>query len=206
MLTYLIQAVWLGLVAAAQPGPFQTYVISQTINNGWRRTLPTAFAPLLSDGPIIALVLLVLSQVPATFQNVLYIAGGLFVLYLARGMVRAWRAFDPAAQGELPPPQHGVVKAAFINLLSPNPYIYWSLVTGPILIAGWREAPANGIAFLAGFYGAIVAGFMTIILVFGLARRLGPKVNRTMLGISALALAGFGLFQIGRGIAGWIGG
>jgi threonine/homoserine/homoserine lactone efflux protein len=204
MFAYLVQAIWLGLVAAAQPGPFQTYIISQTIHNGWRRTLPAAFAPLLSDGPIIALVLLVLSQVPATFQNALYTAGGLFILYLAWGMGRAWRAFDPAAQMDGEPPRYGIFKAAFINLLNPNPYIFWSLVTGPILIAGWREAPAHGMAFLAGFYGVMIGGFIAIILLFGMARRLGSKVNRAMLGVSTLLLAGFGLYQLGRGIAGWV--
>jgi len=203
VLLYLIQGIGYGIAAAAQPGPFQTYIISQTLNTGWRRTLPAALAPLISDGPILLLVLLVLSQIPASFQNVLYVAGGLFILYLAWGMFKAWRKFDLTAQVDAEPPRHGVLKAAFINLLSPNPYIYWSLVTGPILIAGWRETPANGIGFLVGFYGAIIAGFAAIILLFGTTRQLGPKVNRIMLGVSALVLAGFGLYQLWHGISGW---
>ncbi|MBK7455571.1 MAG: hypothetical protein IPJ46_18150 [Anaerolineales bacterium] len=38
-----------GLAAASQPGPFQTYLISQTLTRGWKRTLPAALAPLVSD-------------------------------------------------------------------------------------------------------------------------------------------------------------
>jgi threonine/homoserine/homoserine lactone efflux protein len=62
MLIYLIQGVTFGFAAVVQPGPFQTYLMSQALNHGWRRTLPAALAPLISDGPIILLTLLVLSQ------------------------------------------------------------------------------------------------------------------------------------------------
>jgi threonine/homoserine/homoserine lactone efflux protein len=64
MWLYILQGIGYGLAAAAQPGPFQTYLISQALIKGWRRTVPAALAPLVSDGPIIALCLLVLSQLP----------------------------------------------------------------------------------------------------------------------------------------------
>jgi hypothetical protein len=41
-----------------------------------------------------------------------------------------------------------------------------------------------------------------IILLFGLARELGPKVNRALIGISAIALFLFGLYQLWLGIIG----
>ena len=131
MWLYIIQGIGYGLAAAAQPGPFQTYLISQTLIKGWKRTLPAAFAPLLSDGPIMALCLLVLSQVPAWLQRFLYIAGGLFVLYLAYGAYKTWKHFDTTFQRWKQDPQRSL-KAALINTLNPNPYIFWSLVTGPI--------------------------------------------------------------------------
>src|SRR5919108_3134723 len=93
MWLYILQGIGYGLAAAAQPGPFQTYLISQTLLKGWKRTLPAAFAPLLSDGPIIALCLLVLSQIPLWLQRFLYIAGGLFVLYLSYSAYKSWKHF-----------------------------------------------------------------------------------------------------------------
>jgi arginine exporter protein ArgO len=83
---YLLQGIGYGLAAASQPGPFQTYIISQTLTRGWKRTLPAAFAPLISDGPIIFVCLLVLSQVPAWWQRSLYIIGGLFSF----GLYQLW--------------------------------------------------------------------------------------------------------------------
>lgn len=46
MTTYLILGITYAFAAAMQPGPFQTYVIAQTLSRGWKRTLPAAFAPL----------------------------------------------------------------------------------------------------------------------------------------------------------------
>ncbi len=200
MFIYLILGIGYGFAAAVQPGPFQTYIISQTLYNGWRRTLPAALAPLISDGPILALVFLVLSQVPSSLQKFLYIAGGLFILYLARGMFAAWRSFDAKTPVTVKSRQ-SVFRAAMMNTLNPAPYIYWSLVTGPILLRGWRQSPPNGISFLVGFYVTMIASLGGIILLFGTARQLGPKVNRALLGISAVALACFGLYQLWLGIS-----
>jgi threonine/homoserine/homoserine lactone efflux protein len=198
MLGYIAQGLGYGFTAAVQPGPFQTYVLAQALNRGWRRALPMALAPLLSDAPIITLMLLVLSQVPDWLQRFLYIASGLFILYLAWGAFKAWRTFDADARLDAAPPQQSLLKAALMNMISPGPYIFWSLVTGPVLLEGWREAPANGIGFLTGFYTAMIASLAVLILLFGLAKHLGPKVNRILLGISVVALTGFGLYQLTR--------
>lgn len=201
MWTYLIQGIGFGLVAASQPGPFQLYLISQSLTRGWQRTLPSALAPLLSDGPIILLSVLVLSGVPDWMQRILYIAGGLFVLYLAYGAFKSWRGFDASV---LQPESKvdGLPKAVLMNMLSPGPYIFWMLVTGPILVTGWRETPLNGIGFLAGFYIAMISTLVGIILVFATATRLGPKFNRALLGVSSIALFCFGLYQLWKGMIG----
>jgi threonine/homoserine/homoserine lactone efflux protein len=200
MWLYILQGIGYGIAAAAQPGPFQTYLISQTLSKGWKRTLPAALAPLLSDGPIIALCLLVLSQVPPWLQRALYVAGGLFVLYLAYGAYKTWRDFDSNMPSMESSAQQSLLKAVLINMLNPNPYIFWSLVTGPILVTGWRETPVYGLGFLAGFYVTLILGFSALIIVFGSARQLGPKVNRALLGISAITLFCFGLIQLWLGI------
>ncbi|MGC9349474.1 MAG: LysE family translocator [Anaerolineae bacterium] len=203
MLTYLAQGLGYGFAAAAQPGPFQTYVISQSLRRGWRRALPAALAPLISDGPIILAALLVLNRLPSGWQDILYVAGGLFVLYLAWGALKAWREFQPSpVSTDLDSETEGqsVLKAAAANALSPGPYLFWGLVTGPILLRGWRDAPVKGVGFLVGFYTAMVGSLVALVLVFGVARRLGPKVNRALVGLSAVALAVFGVHQVWQGI------
>jgi threonine/homoserine/homoserine lactone efflux protein len=203
MWLYLLQGIGYGVTAASQPGPFQTYLISQTLTRGWKRTLSATLAPLISDGPIILLCLLVLSQIPDWMQRGLYIAGGLFILYLAYGTYKSWKNFN----SEIPNPETGaqqsVFKAAVMNLLNPNPYIFWTLVTGPILLNGWRISPLHGIIFVTGFYATMIAGLAGIVLIFGLAQRVGPKFNQVMLGVSAIALFFFGLYQLWLGTIGF---
>jgi threonine/homoserine/homoserine lactone efflux protein len=200
MIAYLAQGVGLGFGGAVQPGPFQTYVIAQTLKNGWRRTLITALAPLISDGPIIVLVLLVLNQVPPLMLRLLHIAGGLFLGFLAYTAFRRWRQASPPRQVFDQSSGRGLLGAVIMNFLSPGPYIYWSLVAGPIFLTGWRSAPACGIGFLVGFYGTLVATFAAIVLLFGRARHLGDRATRAMLGVSALAFACFALYQLKLGL------
>jgi threonine/homoserine/homoserine lactone efflux protein len=191
MLPYLILGMTYAFAAAVQPGPLQTYLISQTLSHGWRRTLPAAFSPLLSDGPVIVLVLMVLSRVPAWMAQGLRLAGGVFVLYLAWAAAKTWRAYH--AQRMAPAPS-SLLRAALVNVLNPNPYISWSLVLGPLLLKGWREAPSHGVALLAGFYGVMVLSLAGTIALFAAARNLGPRVNRVLIGLSSLALACFGFY------------
>lgn len=200
MWLYLLQGVGYGFAAASQPGPFQTYLISQTLTRGWKRTLPAALAPLVSDGPIILICVLVLSQVPEWLQRILSVAGGLFILYLAYGAYRSWRNFNSQFQPVDTAKKQSVLKAALMNALGPGPYIYWTLVTGPILLKGWRETPLNGIGFLAGFYITMIASLTIVIMVFGFTEKFGPKINRILLGVSALALFCFGVYQLWQGI------
>jgi len=86
-----------------------------------------------------------------------------------------------------------------MNIYNPNPYIFWTLVTGPILLKGWRETPVNGIGFLAGFYITLISSLAAIILIFGTVARVGPKINRILLGVSAIVLFCFGLYQLWLG-------
>ena len=201
MWLYILQGIGYGFAAGVQPGPLQTYIISQTLTKGWRRALSAAFAPLISDGPIITICLLVLSQVPLWLQRFLYIAGGIFVLYLAYGAYQNWKNFDPNVPSAEAGTQKNILKAALVNTLNPSPYIFWTLVTGPILLAAWRKTPADGFGFMAGFYLTMILSLVTVILLFGTARQFGPKINRALLGISAIALFCFGFYQLWLGIS-----
>jgi threonine/homoserine/homoserine lactone efflux protein len=195
MLPVLLLAGGYALASAVQPGPFLAYLISQSLSHGWRRTLPAAFAPLLSDGPIIVVVLFILVRLPPSLLIYLRLGGGVFLIYLAYGAFRSWRAFS--ANISLPAGAAGqtVIQAALVNLLNPGPWLGWSLVMGPLLLKAWGEAATHGVAMLVGFYSVMVLSLMGIIVVFGVARRFGPRLTRALVGLSALALLGFGVYQ-----------
>ena len=201
MLHYLILGITFAFAAAVQPGPLQTYLISQSLSKGYRHTLPAAFSPLMSDGPIIVLVLFLLSNLPRSFINALQFAGGVFLLYLAVNAWKTWRDYDVGKAAQLQSGQQTLLKAATVNLLNPNPYLGWSLVMGPLLLKGWREAPLNGVALVVAFYATMVISLVGIIMLFSAARNLGPRVSRVMIGISAVALACLGFYELWLGVA-----
>ena len=121
MLTYALLGATFAFAAVAQPGPLQAYLIAQAANHGWKRTLPAAPSPLLSDGPIIVVAVLVLSRLPEWFAQWLRLAGGMFVLYLALGAFRTWLAWDRRAEVQVPSGSQTLLKATVVNLTESKP-------------------------------------------------------------------------------------
>jgi threonine/homoserine/homoserine lactone efflux protein len=199
MLTYLVVGITYAFAAAIQPGPFQTFIISQTLKVGWKKTLPAAFAPLLSDIPIIILTLFILTSIPAGFLNFLQIGGGLLLLYLAYGSFKSFLNFKQLNEKEIKN-DNTLFKAVLVNFLNPNPYLGWSLIMGPLFIKGYNESAVNGIALIAGFYTTMILCQAGIIALFGLTKSLGPKVTRITLGIASVGLTAFGVYLLIRGI------
>ncbi len=196
MTALFLQGAVLGLSAAMLPGPFQAFLLSESARRGWRRTLPVAFAPLLSDGPVLLLVFVVVGRFPPSLLEVLRVAGGAFVAYLAYGALRAVRTGavgDGAAYG-------GVVKGAVTNLLNPNPWLFWGLVGAPIVLEAWRAGPPRALGFLFAFYLVMVSASGALIVVFGSAARLGPGLRRVLMAVSAAALVGFAAYEIAVGL------
>lgn len=206
MLEYLIIGSGYGLAAAVQPGPLQAYLLSSVTQRGWRRTWPACFAPLLSDGPIIVVVLLLLNSMPAAMSRILQLAGGLLLLYFAWSGYGQWhRQTGPDANAAQTAPKT-LLQAAFVNLLNPNPYLSWSLVLGPVLLNAWRIRPVYALALLLSFYTVIVLGLAATILLFGLTGFLHQRARRFLILVSSVLLGLLGLYLIisSRVITNWI--
>lgn len=201
MISYFIFGLSYSFACVVQPGPFQAYLFSQSITNGWRKTIPLVFAPLISDLPVIILVLFILTIVPPAVLGILQCFGGIFLLYLAFKAYKSLRSLntndktDTSGYGNL-------FKAVLVNLFNPNPYFGWSLVMGPMLIKGWSESPKNGIALITGFYSSMIIYSAVMVILFSVAGNLGPQVNRISLFFSVIAFLLFGLYQLWSGIAG----
>ncbi len=201
----LLQGATLGVSAAASPGVLQTLLISESLLGGFKRAWPIAFAPLLSDLPIIVLMLVVLKQLPPVAVRILGLAGGGFVLYLAWGLWKQWRAKktqDFTSTDATGSPWQMLRRAALINFLNPNPYLFWGLVGGPILLSALDQSALHAGAFVIGMYGVFISLLLALIAVFHFARRLGPQIVRGMLLVSIGLLVVLGGVLIVRGVTG----
>jgi threonine/homoserine/homoserine lactone efflux protein len=201
---YLLPGITFGFAAAAQPGPLSIYLISRTLQSGWKRTFPAIFAPLISDGPIALVCLFILGSLPPDLLLYIQLAGGFFILYLAFQAAKSWKKGKDNVKVTDVSPRRTLLDATVVNFLNPGPYLGWSLVIGPLFLKGWKEAPLNGISLLAGFYLTMFIFTAVVIVLFDQARERVPKLQRLLLGLSALFLALFGLYQLATGgIAIW---
>lgn len=193
LLSYIWRGLVLGGVAAIQPGPFQAYLLGQVLRQGWRRTAVAALAPLFSDIPVIFLTLLVLTQLPNGLLDGLRVAGSGYLFYLA------WQAINHPPQPTKPDEtesSQSLMKAVLVNLLNPNPYIFWSTLGATTILEGWAISAWHGLSFLLGFYGAIVTGLFCVIFLFGKMGAFSARTTYWLNLISGVALVGFGLFQL----------
>jgi threonine/homoserine/homoserine lactone efflux protein len=177
------------------------FLMSHAVRKGWRKTLPAAFSPLITDGPAAVLILAVLSQVPPNLILYLRILGGALILYLACEAWKSWRDFHAEEAKAVETGTNSFLKAALINWLNPNLYIGWSVILGPMVLSGWHKSPASGVAVVVGFYTTIVVVMMGMIFLFAASKALGPKVRRTLIGLSSIALACLGVYQLWLGIS-----
>ena len=190
----LLVGISYAISAGLQPGPLQAFFIAKVAEGGWRRTLPAAFAPLVSDGPIALVSILLLSYLPPNFRSWLQLAGGIVLL------VFAWSAFRNIRQ-DLPPPSADlgsapktIGQAALINILNPNPYLGWSLVMGPAVISAWEASPSLALALLLSFYVTMIGISLLLIYLIGQALLIGPGARRTLSLLSGILLVGLGIY------------
>lgn len=200
LLSYLFKAAAIGFSAGITPGPLQAIFLSYAIKGGWKKSLPAAFAPLVSDVPVILIVFLVLNNLPGAFLQFLQIGGALFLLYLAWDSWKAFRHFQTVEEAQDTKPIGTLLKAATMNILGPGPWLFWSLINGPNMIQAWEAAPAWGFAYILCFYGVFILSNIGLIFLFSSMRQLGEQVRRYLLLVSALVLAGFGIYQGLQGI------
>jgi threonine/homoserine/homoserine lactone efflux protein len=196
------QAAALGFSAAASPGPFQALLLERAARTGPRRALHLALVPLVSDPPVIACCLLALSGLPPLLLTGLRLLGGALLCWMGASALRelarppADGDGDGGGGGAAPARGQGFWRAALVNLLNPNAWLFWSLVGGPLLAGAVRASAGEAALFLAAFYLPLTATNAALVAAFGAVGRLGPRAARALGGASALAFLALGLAQL----------
>jgi len=203
MIASISAGIVLGLSAGFSPGPLLTLVIYQTLRHSIKEGVKVALAPLITDLPIILISTSVLARL-ANFRTILGIIsliGGLFVMYLAYKSFRTSRLDINVQEAE---PQ-SLRKAAVVNALNPQPYLFWFSVGAPTIIKTWEENLFAALAFVIGFYACLVGSKVFVASLVSKSRQffIGKtyvylmRVLGTLLLIFALLLFRDGLDLLG---------
>jgi len=182
--------------AAVQPGPLQAFLLSRVAAVGWKRTLPAAVAPIISDGPIAFLMIVLLHNLARGFESFLRGAGGIVLLYFAVRAFIDWRSAGRGTTQEGPSAPRTLMHAVAVNIVNPGPYLGWSLILGPLVLQEWAHEPRNAIALIASFYIVMVFCLVAFILIVGTTSFLGPRGRQFLLLASSFALAGLGVYSL----------
>lgn len=199
MLAYLISGITLGTASGLSPGPLLAFLVSQTLRHGPREGVKVAFAPLLTDAPILAAVLIVLSRLSDSrmLLAVISIAGGLYVIWLGIESLRVRSGDLPGCESA----PRSLRKAITVNLLNPSVYIFWATVGGPLVVEGSRTGIEAPVAFLGSFYLCICGSKATIAVLLGRSRGiLSGGAYRWIVRALGLALMGFGIWLVADGV------
>jgi threonine/homoserine/homoserine lactone efflux protein len=199
MLELIAKGANLGYVAGVLPGPLQAYLVNATLTLGWRKSIWIIFAPLISDIPIVIVVVFLLQQLPPGIIPILRLVGGLFLFWIAYGTWKQFRAgVTIGASGTAS--QQALTRGVLMNFLSPAPYLFWSTVNGPLLLEALEQSYLHAFAFVVTFYGTFLSIMALIVLMFNTLRRLDERITRGMMVLTILILVGFGLMLIGQGL------
>jgi threonine/homoserine/homoserine lactone efflux protein len=194
MIPALSAGILLGLSAGLAPGPMLTLVVSQALRHGAGAGVRVAFAPLLTDLPIVVLSLAVLAQL-AAFQRVLGVlslAGGALVLYMAYENLRA----APPSLQVSDRPARSLARGVAVNFLNPHPYLFWLTVGAPTLIDAWSRSTIAAAAFVAGFYACLVGTKALVAVLAGRTRHaLSGRVHVRIMRMLGVLLLGFAVLM-----------
>lgn len=190
----------LGLAAGFSPGPLTLLVISETLRHGLRSGLQVAVAPILTDIPIILLAMLALEQLlgwPLALGAV-SLAGGAFLLWLGYRSTRIEGVDIPTADDE----PHSIRKGIAINLLNPNPYVFWVSVGVPTILNALSVSWVHAAAFLGAFFFFIVGSKAVLArLVHGSRSFMQGGVYLWIMRLLGVLLMGYGLLLLMDGAA-----
>ncbi|NNL65897.1 MAG: LysE family transporter [Myxococcales bacterium] len=176
-----------------------TLVVTATLRRGFAAGARVAVAPLVTDSILIAVSVLVLRQLPATWRAVIGLLGAAVVLGLA---IRTWveaRSVTalPTAVGHRGELRQG----AAVNLLNPQAWIFWTAVGAPLLVRTAQERPWAAVGFLAAFFLLLIGSKVVLAALLARGRHLLSVAGyRYAMTACAFLLVGLAVLLAWRGL------
>jgi threonine/homoserine/homoserine lactone efflux protein len=177
-----LAGVALGFASGVSPGPLLALVITTTLSRGLLKGISVAIAPLLTDLPIIVIMLTVVSQVSTSVVAALSICGAFVVAWFGFKSLKSARTTNLSELENSPTDAHPWRQGALVNVLNPAPWLFWSTVGAPLLVVTWRESPSGAVLFLIGFYLLLVGMKVALAVALASARhRINDRGYRAIL-------------------------
>ena len=199
LFAHLPSGLLFGLVAGISPGPLFALVITETLRHGRRQGIIVATVPLITDAPIVAIALIVLSRIAQydTVLGILSVIGALYIAFLAYENIST-RSGEIQVGESIP---HSFRKGILTNFLSPHPYLFWATIGTPLVVQAARIHPSAAVLFILGFYMGLIGSKITVAIIVEKSRRfISGKIYVYVLRLLGVALAVFSVLFIREGL------
>src|SRR5690554_2795593 len=200
-MTFALAAFTFGLVAGLKPGPLGIFIIHQTLRKGKLQGFISSLAPLLTDGPIILLAMLITVQLSdiSWFIFSISMLGGVYLAYLAYKVFMLPSSLNPSGKGIT---ASGLGTAVKINFLNPGPYIFWLTIgTGYIEMGSSTEAVIFVSVSLASL---CITKFLVAVAIEVLGQKFNQRNYALLLKSLSLPMAAFSVQIIYSGLSVWV--
>lgn len=196
---YLSFGLVMGLTSGLAPGPLLTLVITESLQYGVRSGIKVALAPVISDAPIIILMLFLVDQLTGftSIAGLLSLLGSCYIFYLAYDTAR----LKLPSHQQLEEQSRSLAKGVLANVLNPHPYLFWLTVGAPTIIKSASVGVIVPVVFMAGFYIPLVGSKVVLAVLVGKHRDLlsGTAYGRVMR-VLAVLLAVFAALLLWDGL------
>lgn len=198
-LEFLISGIVLGLVAGISPGPLLALVFSETLKYGKIEGIKVAIAPLVTDLPVVLFVLFILSNlVRYNFViGIISLFGAGFLVYFGIENLR----FEVKELEAKVDKKDGLKRGIIVNLLNPNPYLFWFFIGGPIIFRSLEMHVSATALFIVGFYALLIGSEIGIALIVDKSKSfIKSKYYIYIVRVLGLTLMLFALFFVYEGL------
>lgn len=204
----ILQGVGYGFLAGVTIGPFLGYLINVVLTRGWRQSLPLLTIPPVVDTPIIIGVVLVLGQLPEMAVDAVSVLGGTFVIWLGWNTWRDNRTRLRQQKSKTKPSEESAVvsirgaylRGLLVNALNPAPYLFWSAVSGPILLEALDQSFGYATAFLFSYYAVFLMLIFGLMLLVNRIGEVDERFNQAMQPVTVILLFVLGAALMGAGL------
>ena len=195
MISALVAGTILGLFAGLAPGPYTTMVVATGLERGFKKALPLAFTPFITDVLPLVTTVLILDRLNWTALTILGVAGGAVVVMIGVRFIRynaRPRRLTKAGKWK------GSARGGHViatGLLNPSPWIFWLVVGSPLFLASLSHSRAAGAVFLVALFFVNIGSASTLAWLASRGRvAMAPAWQRRILVVVGTGLVLTGVF------------
>ncbi len=189
ILNYILTGLILGITAGISPGPLMAVLVSETLKGNIKNGLVISLIPVITDIPLIIVAVLFLKKFENfhTVFNILYLSGGIILVYLGLKDFFIKRISINYKKSTFSSLKTGIIT----NLLNPHPYIFWIFIGVPFMIEGNIY---QMLGFVCSFFTGIISAKVLIALTVEKSKTFIESKNYVyLIKISGIILTAFGI-------------